>query len=170
MSLSHYSKEPLAAIEPTYTYGYEPINGMKPRGFWVSVDGDDDWANWCQGESFGLDRYKFQQPVTLLGNNVLHLTSKEAVLDFARRYPGITKHPELSAYMARNSIDWKRVQQDYDGIIIAPYQWSLRLGENMLWYYSWDCASGCIWNTSIIRLGPATPINWELPEEVTQED
>ena len=50
-----------------------------------------------------------------------------------------------------DQIDWAEVASKYDGIIISPYQWSLRLDMEMMWYYGWDCASGCIWNISAIK-------------------
>ncbi|QBI98814.1 hypothetical protein SEA_BOBBY_184 [Mycobacterium phage Bobby] len=46
-------------------------------------------------------------------------------------------------------IDWGKVAADYGGIIIAPYQWSRRMDPH--WYYTWDCASGCIWNLEAIE-------------------
>jgi hypothetical protein len=44
-------------------------------------------------------------------------------------------------------IDWPRVGADWQGIIIAPYLWERRFQS---WYYSWDCASGVIWDASAI--------------------
>lgn len=48
-------------------------------------------------------------------------------------------------------IDWVKVKPLYDGIIITPYQWRCRLDPDIFWYYSWDCASGCIWNLETIE-------------------
>lgn len=45
-------------------------------------------------------------------------------------------------------IDWQAVASDHDGIIISPYNWPAR--HEMIWYYPWDCASGCIWNADAI--------------------
>jgi len=49
-------------------------------------------------------------------------------------------------------IDWEAVAKRYTGIEIEPYNWERRnSGPNnnysmsMLWYYGWDCASGCVW-------------------------
>ena len=39
---------------------------------------------------------------------------------------------------------------DYQGIIIAPYLWTRRHHESTGWYYSWDCASGVIWDARAI--------------------
>ena len=46
-------------------------------------------------------------------------------------------------------IDWPKVAERYDGIIIAPYQWSRRL-DGPMWYYGWDCASGCVWRARAV--------------------
>ena len=45
-------------------------------------------------------------------------------------------------------INWSRVYEDYQGIVICPYQDKNRMEH--LWYYSWDHASGCIWNPELI--------------------
>lgn len=29
--------------------------------------------------------------------------------------------------------------------------WNLRFHEDFLWYYGWDCASGCFWDPSILE-------------------
>jgi hypothetical protein len=53
--------------------------------------------------------------------------------------------------MSRFEIEWRKVAERFDGIIIAPYIWQRRLDLESSWYYSWDCASGCIWNASAVR-------------------
>ena len=53
-------------------------------------------------------------------------------------------------YFGKLAIRWQDVALDYQGILIAPYQWSLRLDKDFRWYYMWDCASGCIWDLSAI--------------------
>ena len=50
-------------------------------------------------------------------------------------------------------LDFLKVMDEYDGIIIAPYQYSCRLmNSSTAWYYGWDCASGCIWNLGCISI------------------
>jgi hypothetical protein len=56
----------------------------------------------------------------------------------------------LYTYQMTYEIDWYRVAEQYDGIIITPYIYERRLTEYTTWYYSWDCASGCIWNGKAI--------------------
>ncbi len=48
-------------------------------------------------------------------------------------------------------VDWAKVAKLYDGIIIAPYISARRLAHSVNWYYTWDCASGCIWNPRAIK-------------------
>lgn len=45
-------------------------------------------------------------------------------------------------------IDWNQVSLDFGGIEICPYLEKVRY---IKWYYGWDVASGCIWNTDLIR-------------------
>jgi hypothetical protein len=49
------------------------------------------------------------------------------------------------------SINWAGVAKDYQGVIIAPFVWDRRLHDAYSWYYTWDCASGCIWDAAAIE-------------------
>lgn len=121
---------------------------IKPRGLWVSVDGDDDWPTWCREEMPGriADTNRFR--VTLADDaNVLHLTGAHQLDEFTRRYP--EKNYPGNDHFASQWISWPHVAEHYQGIIIAPYCWPARL--NLLWYYGWDCASGCIWDAAAIE-------------------
>jgi hypothetical protein len=73
--------------------------------------------------------------------NILHVKSKKALENFARNF--FLDSPYYP------SIDWNKVAEEYQGIIIAPYRWEHRL--DMMWYYGWDCASGCIWDSKAIE-------------------
>jgi len=169
VKLSHYSPIPLThgrLLPKNMLAEGQHAWGMKPSGLWVSVDGDDDWAAWCQSEQFGLETYKFKQRITLRSNSligicepagrgVLHLDAPIQILRFDEIYAS-----DESRY---GGINWAKVMDDYDGIIIAPYQWSLRL-DGPFWYYSWDCASGCIWNTEVIEnISEPEPVTWINP-------
>jgi hypothetical protein len=46
-------------------------------------------------------------------------------------------------------VDWKRVSEKYGGIEIVPYIYEAR--HEMLWYYTWDVASGCIWAPNMLK-------------------
>lgn len=145
MELSHYTEQPLV-FDRERTYEQGTTSNGKPRGMWVSIDGEYGWPEWCRAENWGVERLAHRTPVTLAPNaNVLVMGSLAELITFTERY-GYHR-------WAMWSIDWTRVEQDYDGVIITPYLWDARLNEHTDWYYGWDCASGCIWNLDAIRVG-----------------
>lgn len=147
----HYAEQSFTlARGRDYVQG-DPYPYAKPRGFWVSVKGEDDWPTWCRSEGFGVDRLAVEHEVTLTPDaNVLRLDSAGAMRDFHQEYAVETNFERRYPRLSNESwpIDWRAVAAKYDGIIIAPYQWSCRL--DLSWYYGWDCASGCIWNLDAI--------------------
>lgn len=148
----------------------------KPHGLWFSVEDypeDMNWRTWCEAEEFRLECLKFRYRVKIRHNSdILVLSSSEDIVGFSRKYAG-NDPIDFKKYTQDFSrpdyiyiIDWNKVMEDYDGIIIAPYQWSCRLmNPTTSWYYGWDCASGCIWNLDVIE----SLILSNLPIEKTQE-
>jgi hypothetical protein len=133
----------------TYIQPPDITFSRKPAGLWVSVDGEQDWKEWCESEKFSVDKLTIRHRVVLRDKApILTLASAQEILEFQDTYgkPDILNELIQSKYMA---IDWPRVATEYAGIIIAPYQWCLRM--DLMWYYSWDCASGCIWDISAIE-------------------
>jgi hypothetical protein len=140
MNLSHFT-----AAETLTPYSVEQPDRptMKPSGLWVSVDGEDDWPTWCRDNMFRDDAsFSYRYRVTVR-STVRVLATVDEVLAFNDRY-GVGD--EWSSY-----INWASVASDYPGIIIAPYQWDLRMDWRTFWYYTWDCASGCIWDADAIE-------------------
>lgn len=150
--LSHFCGKPLGKIRSGKQPGAESGWGSqhKPHGFWVSVDGADDWKDWCESEGFRTEALKLRYRVTLKDPaRLLWITEPHELIEFTERYDKPVVLGSLGARVGRY-IDWPRVAADYPGMVIAPYQWSLRLAEGTNWYYSWDCASGCIWDARVI--------------------
>ena len=140
MRLIHHSDKLLTKIHDKEQKGMMFEMGNKPCGLWFSVDGEDSWKEWCEGEQFNLDGLQVENEILLAPDaNILHIATVEHLLEFTREYK-----QALSWTATRYAIDWKSIVQKYDGIIIAPYQWKARLEEATFWYYSWDCASGCV--------------------------
>ncbi len=141
MDLRHYSRTALGVIQSKVQ---ENEATWKPKGLWVSVLGEDDWLHWCE-ENDWYQEPVFEHEIILAPDaNVLRIENLDRLLRF---------HEEFAFTMPWSSvyIDWARVASRYDGIIIAPYQWACRLEYQISnWYYSWDCASGCIWNAKAI--------------------
>lgn len=137
MNLRHYSKAAEITVESRQQ---DNTWHHKPRGFWVSDEDDYGWSQWTEENEYGIGANAFE--VSLAPDaNVLLLGTVDAVRDFDRQF---------SVGSNRYRVDWARVAEQWQGIIITPYQWKLRLSD-VDWYYTWDCASGCIWDAAAIR-------------------
>ena len=145
LDLVHFHAYPLNGV---HSVEQQTRPSSKPRGLWVSVEGNGDgWSDWCKAEKFRLENLKCQAKIKLHENsNILLLTSSSDIDLFNETYR--EKYCKPYDY---NAINWVKVASKYSGIIIAPYVWSRRLDCNTMWYYGWDCASGCIWDAKTIK-------------------
>ncbi len=165
VKLFHYSEHALEKLDKEF---HKARNGCfftrtKPIGFWLSVeDYDDDqtWKTWCEAEEFGLERLAHRYLVNLSSEaKILHLKTTKDIKDFGLEYQG-NDQASFSRFMKERGeepyayvyeIRWEEVMKKWDGIIIAPYNWDCRFPSETMWYYGWDCASGCIWNLDAIK-------------------
>lgn len=161
VTLLHYHQEPVELDRSrVYEQDRNHWRAGKPHGLWVSVQGEDDWEAWCQGEEWDLASLAHVHRVTLRpSSDVLWLSTAEKLDafhaewsyedDFERR---MAVNSPLSEEYRRSHwpVDWAKVAQRWDGVMFAPYLWSRRLG-GPFWYYGVDCASGCIWNLDAIE-------------------
>ena len=138
MRLIHYSRTPFN-LSTRRKYTQDP-GCFKPVGLWVSVEGDMDWPTWCRAEGFYPERLAYASEIVVSHSSILHIDTLSALDGFTRVF-GVGGQSD--------KIDWPAVCRLWGGIVIAPYQWCRRM--EYLWYYSWDCASGCIWDRSIIK-------------------
>ena len=129
----------------------------KPHGLWYGVD--LDWLRWCHSEMpewISVD-HAFEVEVDL--DKILVISTENELQLFNQEYSS-------KLYKVLHVIDWNKVAaKGYMGIEIAPYQWNYRY--DMSWYYSWDCASGCIWNPKAVlglREVDAAPLLSEVME------
>ncbi len=136
----HYSAEPLLAVHSIEQLG---LRDDKPSGLWISDDTDYGWRKWCEDNDFRIDTLKHRYEIKICGN-LLRINSGDELEIFTREYVS-------SENNWRQKVDWSRIAKAFDGILITPYIYSHRLLDNFYWYYSWDCASGCIWNASAIE-------------------
>ncbi len=123
----------------------------KPYGLWYS--GGNDWARWCCGERFNLERIAHVHRLHLNESRVLSLDTTQKMIKFAEKYEvqsPMAEHSDLFLRAHNNMVDWAKVGEEYGGIEIIPYQWEMRMDWRM-WYYGWDCASGCIWDIDVIE-------------------
>jgi hypothetical protein len=153
MEFSRYAKRPMGRL---YTMA-QPQNAPgwpappKPRGLWLSVDGPDDWYAWCMSERFPCGHLRYKVRVDTA--RCLHMTTAEELRNFTKTYHFDVSHiynrpGERQLNWYGHYINWREVARDYPGIIISPYQWQSRM--EFMWYYTWDCASACVWDMEII--------------------
>ena len=128
-----------------------------------------------QRHAFRPEALRYRHTVTILdASRVLFLRNARDIDMFTRRYGRDlsaniellqdTETPELlragtgmifprSSGGFSNYIMWAQVAERHSGIVVDPY--SRARSRTYLWYYGWNCAGGCIWDTGIISLGPA---------------
>ena len=151
LSLIHYAKQPFELdrnlVYPQDRYDWQ----AKPVGLWFSVQGEYDWDWWCRGEDFRLDYLAYEHKIKLNKDaNILCMTDPAQLDYFTKKYPLSLGYTFLDN--DTHQIDWPAVRKDYQGIIIPFYLWSCRLAQETMWYYGWDCASGCIWDLDAVEL------------------
>lgn len=144
--LHHVSpRADLTLIEPR-----EQIDtpNYKPKGLWYEVDAD--WRRWCRDDGMG----------TWIDGHFVYALSLDPALRLLTLRTAAAIDRFTTRYAAHSGIDWRSVADRWDGIEIAPYQWSRRFHPDTAWYYGWDCASGCIWaprGSSLALVGPTDP-------------
>lgn len=149
-----YADAPITLDTPHREYVQsENLSGYgKPIGFWITDDTNDCWRTWCKGERFNLEGLTHKHEVTLDESGILILRSGHEIEAHTKKYSvpkwwGPTGEPRKYRDIC---VDWREVAKEYTGLIITPYQWSRRMDAGYSWYYTWDCASGCIWDASAI--------------------
>ncbi len=168
MKFYHWASKPVKLRRMSYLQSGNP----KPNGLWF--DAGEDWRQWCEAMQFRLEDLRYRHNVTILDTSgILYLRRAKDIDAFTRTYGrnisggirllqnandrdaftrkyGRDLFSEIQAQFS-NYIMWEEVAAKYSGIIIVPYRLSRR--DTYLWYYGWHCASGCVWDTNVIRLG-----------------
>lgn len=156
--LIHYSGKEIEKLIDLKLDQNINFHSAKPLGLWVSVEGISDehnlnWKQWCESEEFHLEYLKYAYEVILKENaNILYLKTSDEIIGFHAKYPkSLFKEMNDWKHNDTYQIDWAKVAEKYQGIIISPYQWDCRLSCDSSWYYGWDCSSGCIWDIDCIK-------------------
>ena len=145
VKLVHYAYGPLGEIEDRAQDSTKPF---KPKGLWLSVEDGYGWREWCEAEEFSGSWDHIYEITLAPGANVLHLKDPTDIDFFTKEW--LSEPMNVLGLVMPGYPDWVRIAEQYDGIMIAPYQWGCKFGHDCFWYYSWDCSSACIWNESAI--------------------
>ena len=87
MRLIHYSAKPLMEVYDA-PHDSRPCGAYKTPGLWVSVEGPDDWLEWCKGNDYGLEtNFAHAAEIELVGDHdVMILSGAIAIDDFTRQF------------------------------------------------------------------------------------
>ena len=161
--LKHYCADPIKELKPIEeawpvkyhlqkTQGYK-FSFMKPMGLWVCAAKDIEdisWLDFAIATNMDIeegDRFEIEYEITLSDKaNIALLEDEQAVEDF---YLQFRYRKPANRLLEEYAINWCKVYKVYDGIIVSPYQHGIR--RRFDWYYTWDCASGCLWNPDVIN-------------------
>jgi len=137
---------------------------FKPTGLWYACG--PEWLDWSEYNwTSQVDDWRYLYKLTL-GKKILRLQTSQETVRFARKYATDVRGRSLREGVDLRglfNLDWPRVAERYNGIEICPYHWGLR--DEMLWYSTWDVASGCIWNPAGLRnveLVATAERDWQL--------
>lgn len=128
------TKTPLEGVRSVEQTGRASVIG-KPDGFWFGVG--SEWIDWTEQQ---LPKWKGDNlySVEVDESQCLVIDDDTALREFNRTYG-----------TRDGMLDWQRVAKDHKGIIFKQYFPSARLKYR--WYYSWDVASGCVWDASAVK-------------------
>lgn len=168
MTYYHWAAHPVTLRQQSY----QQFDHLKPNGLWFDANGA--WRRWCESVQFRLESLRYRHTVVLVdASRILFLKSASDIDAFTEEYGlsfsgsiQLLQDPDDADAFTRNygtnlfseiqkqfsnCIRWEEVAARHSGIVIAPFLRSRSL--TCSWYYGWNCAGGCVWDTSVIRLG-----------------
>lgn len=165
---SHWTAEPWK-YDPTYKLVVRERRLDKPPGLWYDVDGD--WKRYCFNDYWNQEGFEHRYELILDLKQIMIVDSPEMFELFCDSYHPVK--PEFrSALHPRwgEEISWTQLMKECAGVEIAPYFWKFRNDPKCNWYYTWDCASGCIWDYAAILDVHEIPAGEQAPPKQTWED
>ncbi|HIL97579.1 MAG TPA: hypothetical protein EYG51_16950 [Pseudomonadales bacterium] len=121
------------------------LSMQKPEGLWYGCG--SSWIDFVRTEMSGTIEEVGYLYEIVPSSAVLRIRDDDEFQQFERDFAS----PELDM-IGQKIIDWPMVAATYAGIEICPY--NPRRRTKSMWYYGWDVASGCIWDSSGIAGAP----------------
>jgi hypothetical protein len=146
--------------------------GAKPDGLWFcAAEENEGWAEFVRKKvregntSFSLDQIRLRTRVKFCtASKVLFIYDGDGFDRFTENYGRISEETlERTRNLFRRPpfIDWPRVAQEFDAIVISPLREDLLQNSKFEWYRCWDVASGCVWNPMAVVLCPLNNPSFE---------
>lgn len=123
------------------------LTKAKPYGLWYGIG--TEWIDWVR---FNMPEWESPNLFEIIvdESNILKIETPKELEEFTRAFRDKSpKSLEFNEYVF--SINWSAVASFFAGIEISPYHHSMRMNNYTSWYYTWDVASGCIWDESGIK-------------------
>ena len=118
--------------------------GMKPKGLWYGFG--TSWIDFIRSEMPDREtQHVFKIEIETNSEDIIHVDTEKIFLWFSKRY----KDPEKDG--SDSQINWPEISKKYKGIEFPEYFDKFSRDYDHFWYIPWDIASGCIWDTSIIK-------------------
>lgn len=156
MILSHFSDENFR-FNTRKKYPTPPKFEHKPKGLWLSDETELGWSKWTSDQNFRTNTMAERTTFDCNLDNWAVLNDREMIDIFTKRFTARHEFGEMHL----DFMNWAEIMDRFSGILITPYCWGSRTKHS--WYYGWDCASGCVWDLSTIKL-----IKTEKTNEVVQ--
>jgi hypothetical protein len=142
-------------------------HGAKPDGLWFSAgDGPDGWKAFAERRNHEGDQRFSRAQLTHQTQIIfstsarrLNISSAEEIDAFTCEYGNLSEGTtRLTRGLFRRSpaIDWPRIANDFDAVVIAQFCRERANHAGSAWYNCWDAASGCVWNPDMVTLKPLT--------------
>ena len=146
MKLLHHASAEFQ-LEPRV---YEQKIDHKPMGFWIDAQAGDEltWKRYIDQYEDGLSTRATYKIGLDLNAKIRVLSNKMDMKAFTSEYGQFSPFdPEYCG-----DIDWKRVAEEYQGILIAPFISECEEDPEYTWYWTWTISSGCIWDLNAISV------------------
>ena len=145
----HHSREGSRSGSEPQISGFSQKIGPKPNGLWYECqDGSSEtWKEFC---TLGMSKgYQYDSTYNVMLNDyeILFIPDEHHFEKFYKMYS--VDHPSGPKF--DKMIDWPKVAEHYAGIEICPYLSNKRMDDDSFWYYGWDVASGCVWDSSGVK-------------------
>jgi len=145
----------------------------KPEGVWYGCG--DSWLKWMAREKpEWLDAVNYVYELELDQEFIMTITNEKEFKKFEWEYWGKAPWQGRGGWNDTGPtdgqyemIDWDVLTGQYDGIEICPYLQQFRM-SNSMWYYTWDVASGCIWDSQSLIGEPK--LLWQRDTEKEGEE
>jgi hypothetical protein len=164
MSWYHYSSKNSLKLDNLYDLDYEDHISypFKPSGLWLTLE--EEWFKFQNeiGDDNFIKKLKYRYEVELKDYkelNILIIQNDEDLKIFDYKYKDTSKDIEFHYDSYGPTFpDWKKVCQDYDGMICLNYQDILsstyitpeKYKMRKHWWFWLDINSVCIWRPSKI--------------------